>query len=298
MRKLIFLINPVAGTKSKEASQKQVIRKTKKAGLPFEILPTQASGNYSFLIEKIHTENITDVIVCGGDGSINQVAAALQGIPVHIGILPMGSGNGLARAAGIATGIGKALDIIYRGKASYIDGFYINRHFSCMLCGLGFDAQVAHDFASQSTRGLATYIEQTIKNFFSVSSYPFIIHINGEKIETPAFFICVANSNQFGNNVTIAPKASIADGLLDVVIVKKDYKLSILYALFKQIIFGKVMPHIQKQNSRQKVHYYQVKELQIENPALAPLHIDGEPAETTNYFEIKIKENAFKLLQP
>lgn len=298
MRKLIFLINPVAGTKSKQALHDLIIQKTGKAGLAFEILPTQSSGNYKQLIDKIHRENITDVVVCGGDGSINQVAAALLGLTINIGILPMGSGNGLARAAGIPTSITKALEIIFKGNASYIDGFYMNRHFSCMLCGLGFDAQVAHDFASQSTRGLATYIEQTIKNFFTVSSYPFIININGEKIDSAAFFISIANSNQFGNNVTIAPKASIADGLLDIVIVKKAYKLSLLYSVFKQITMGKVMPQINQGKGRRNILYYQVKNLQIENPSLAPLHIDGEPAETHPYFDIAIKERAFKLLQP
>lgn len=298
MRKIIFLVNPVAGTKNKLDLQKTLVQKTKKAGLTFEILPTEASGNYKQLIEKIQMEKITDVVVCGGDGSINHVANALQGLTVNIGIIPMGSGNGLARAAGIPVNIQKALEIVFKGNATFIDGFYINNRFSCMLCGLGFDAQVAHDFASQSTRGLATYIEQTVKNFFSVSSYPFIVHIDGESIETGAFFISIANSNQFGNNVTIAPKASIADGLLDIVIVKQANKLNILYAVFKQIIFGKVMPHFGTQNSRKKILYYQVKEFQIENPALAPLHIDGEPAETAKTFRVKIKEKAFKLLRP
>mgnify|MGYP003449584418 FL=1 len=167
-----------------------------------------------------------------------------------------------------------------------------------MLCGLGFDAQVAHDFASQSTRGLATYIRQTVKNFFTAHAYPFTLHINGKKLEADAFFISIANSNQFGNNVTIAPKASIADGLIDIVVVGKTNKLRMLYTVFSQISFGKVVPVSRSRFKKADVQYYQCKELVIENPANAPLHIDGDPAKTSERFEIKIREKAFMLLQP
>ena len=104
-----------------------------------------------------------------------------------------------------------------------------------MLCGLGFDAQVAHDFAVQGKRGLMTYIKQTISNFFAAKSYSFDIVNQGKSFNTDAYFISIANSNQFGNNFTIAPSASLSDGLLDIVIVTSQNKLSLLLQTFKQI---------------------------------------------------------------
>ena len=296
-RKLIFFYNPISGTKSKQALLDLIQTKTSAEGLAFEILETNAAGDYTYLHKKIAEEKVTDIIVCGGDGTVNQVAAALLNVDINIGIIPMGSGNGLALAAGIPKNAGKALDIIFKGKASFIDGFYLNQHFSCMLCGLGFDAQVAHDFAKQSRRGLATYVKQTFSNFFSAKAYPFILDIDNKRIKTEAFFISIANSNQFGNNVTIAPQASICDGLIDIVVVKKMSKVRLLFSLLKQIKMGQVTPS-EKKYHKEDILYYQSKSFTLQNPLEAPLHIDGDPAGTAKNFDIKIIEKAFRLLQP
>ncbi|MFN8246121.1 MAG: diacylglycerol kinase family protein [Ferruginibacter sp.] len=115
---------------------------------------------------------MTDVIICGGDGTINQVASHLKNISVNTGIIPLGSkwtGTGCRHHRAP-----KALRIILAGKSAPLDAM-INHRFSCMLCGLGFDAQVAHDFAKQPTRGLTTYIKQTVKKFFSSKSYPSVL---------------------------------------------------------------------------------------------------------------------------
>ena len=297
-RKFIYFINPISGTKNKEVLLALIKKRTAANHIPFEILHTNAAAQYEYLHEKIATENITDVIVCGGDGTVNQIADALQGIRVNIGIIPMGSGNGLALAAGIPRNAGKALDIIFKGDASPVDGFYINKNFSCMLCGLGFDAQVAHDFAKQKKRGLATYIKQTLKNFVTAKTYSFIVTINDMTITTEAFFISIANSNQFGNNVTIAPKASISDGLIDIVIVSKMSKMKLLYSITKQITVGSVDAAQQKKYKSDDIYYYQAKKISIQNLDAAPLHIDGDPSDTAPLFEIEIIEKAFRLLQP
>jgi YegS/Rv2252/BmrU family lipid kinase len=296
-RKFIYFINPISGTKNKTSLLKLIETKTTTEQIPFQVLETKADSNYDFLPEQITREKITDVIVCGGDGTVNQVASALLKSKVNIGILPMGSGNGLALAAGIPRNTEKALEIIFKGKAEAIDAFYINGFFSCMLCGLGFDAQVAHDFAKQKKRGLGTYAKETIKNFVSATAYPFTIAINEKKITEEAFFISIANSNQFGNNVTIAPRASISDGLLDIVIVKKMSKLRMLYSLVKQIKLGRIT-NTEKKFHGEDILYFQAKKLSIQNPGNAPLHIDGDPADSSREFKINIIEKAFRLLQP
>ena len=296
-RNFIYFINPISGTKNKDALLKLIEEKTSKAAIPFQVLHTNASGDYAYLVEKIGREKITDIIVCGGDGTVNQVAGSLLNTNINIGIIPMGSGNGLALAAGIPTNPSKALDIIFKGKASYIDGFYINNSFSCMLCGLGFDALVAHEFAVHPSRGLSTYVKLSLKNFFKAKFYPFVIEANGTTIQSDAFFISIANSNQFGNNFTIAPRASLNDGLLDIVIVNKMSKLRLVYTILKQIRMGKVELTSGKKFHKRDIQYFQTKSLEIKNPLSAPLHIDGDPAVTENFFKIKIVENAFRLLQ-
>ncbi len=297
-RRFIYLINPISGTGAKDYLPMLISKKTTDHQIPFEILHTNAEGEYSYLREKIASEKITDIIVCGGDGTVSQVAGALLGIKVNIGIVPMGSGNGLAFAAKIPRKAKKALEIIFNGNALMVDSFYINNKFSCMLCGLGFDAQVAHDFANQKKRGLATYIKQSTKNFFTANPYPFELEIDGEAFNTEAFFISVANSNQFGNNFTIAPRASLNDGLLDIVVVNKMSKMRMVWSVLKQISNGQVRMYEDKKYHRNKVHYFQAKKLNIKNPGLAPLHIDGDPAETSASFQVEIIEKAFSLLMP
>ena len=297
-RKIIYFVNPVAGTKGKEGLLKLIKEKTSKQQIPFEILHTNPEGNYFFLKEKIEQENITDIVICGGDGTVSQIAGALIDEPVNFGIIPMGSGNGLALAAKIPKKISKALDLIFTGKASYIDSFFINDTFSCMLCGLGFDAQVAHDFASGGKRGLYNYAKQTINNFFTARPYSFDIVNKGKSFNTSAYFISIANSNQFGNQVTIAPQASLTDGLLDVVVVKKMSKLKMIWALLMHMRNGQVDEHIEKTYHNKDVLYFQTPRLIVHNLDSAPFHIDGDPATTARKFSIHVISQAFKLIQP
>ncbi len=297
-RKIIYIINPISGTGKKNELQKLVERKTGEKKVSFFIYPSVANGDYSFLKQIITDEKITDVVIAGGDGTVSQVVGSLLHHEINFGILPCGSGNGLAYAAKIPRRIEKALDIIFEGRAQPVDGFYINNNFGCMLSGLGFDAKIAQDFAQQPKRGLATYIKQVVRNFFSAKTFSFGIELKQLKFEIDAYFISVANSNQFGNNFTIAPKASLHDGLLDVVIVTKQNKLSMALQILKQLA-GRIPLQIDSAIDKGKgIIYFQTEQLTIFNNSHAPLHIDGEPAETTGKLEIVIKKKCFRLIQP
>jgi diacylglycerol kinase family enzyme len=155
--------------------------------------------------------------------------------------------------------------------------------------------KVAHDFAKQKKRGLWTYIKVSAANFFHADSYPFSLLINNQEISTSAYFISVANSNQFGNNFTIAPKASLGDGLLDIIVVQKMNKLQVLLSIIYQIRYGDVQEGIFKKHG---ILYYQLKELQIINRTMAPLHIDGDPYKTSEKFDIRVIPAAISLIQP
>ncbi|MEO5595208.1 MAG: YegS/Rv2252/BmrU family lipid kinase [Chitinophagaceae bacterium] len=296
-RKFIFLVNPVSGTASRQPLPDLIAAAAKKHAAAYEIMPTVSSGDYHFVKQKIKEEKYTDIIICGGDGSVNAVVHDLRETGVNFGIVPLGSGNGLALSAKIPKPSAKALEVAFTGKAGYIDGFMINQSFACMLCGLGFDAQVAHDFAKQKKRGLFTYAQQSIKNFFSAKPYSFKINLGQTNFTSEAYFISIANSNQFGNQVTIAPRASLTDGLLDIVIVRKMSKAQLPISILDQIAGRNHVadPHHLKKSG---IIYLQADKLTIQNTDDAPLHIDGEPRETAKHFTIRVIPHCFKLIQP
>lgn len=297
-RKFVFLINPVSGTKRKSVVRAAIIRHTEAAGFPCEIIDTRIDGDYRFLRRKVTEEQITDVIVCGGDGSVSTVAGALLGLPISIGIVPMGSGNGLALAAGIPVSTSGALKVVFSGKASLIDGFSINGKFSCMMCGIGADAQVAHDFAQRKKRGLKTYLELSALHYFKSKPFAFTIQTPGYSFDMQAFFICAANSNQFGNHVTIAPKASLTDGLFDVVVVNKVSKLMLPFYLLHQIAGINALQELRNYRRSRSIGYFQATETVILNHDNAPLHVDGEPEPAASEICLQIIPKAFRLLQP
>lgn len=277
----------------------EIIRtKTTAAGFEFAVYPSVASGDYSFLFPIIKEQGFTDVIIAGGDGTINQVINSLRKLNVQFGIIPCGSGNGLAFSAGIPKNSGKALQIIFEGKSEWCDAFLINETFACMLCGLGFDAQVAHDFANDPKRGLTTYIKKTVSNFFTAATYLFVLKTNGRQIKTDALFISIANSNQFGNQFTIAPKASLNDGLLDIVVMTRQNKLSALVQAFRQVGGYNKLQTLEVMNEKASVLYFQTAEIKIENPQSAPMHIDGDPVETENKLNVAILKDSFRLVFP
>jgi len=187
-RKIIFLINPISGTGKKVLIEKLIKQKTSKANVSFEIVATNPTGNYEFLKEKIEAEKITDVVIVAGDGTVNQIVSSLSDTGVCFGIIPAGSGNGLAFCAGIPKNPARALDIIFDGKYGHVDAFKINDHFSCMLSGLGFDAQVAHDFANKASRGLLTYTQQSLFQYFKAYPYQFEVVLDNFSFYTDAFY--------------------------------------------------------------------------------------------------------------
>ncbi|WP_447640515.1 MULTISPECIES: diacylglycerol/lipid kinase family protein [Chitinophagaceae] len=299
-RKFIYLVNPISGThkKEKDAIIDSIKRLNQEQQIPYEFVETNAFGNYDFLIDKVDADGVTDIVIIGGDGTINQVVGALyKDTRARFGIIPFGSGNGLANSAGISSKPEKALEQIIGSRHTMnVDAFLINDRFACMLSGLGLDAKVAHEFAHKQKRGLMTYTQQSIVEFFKAQPYQFEINVDGFAFFTDAFFISIANSNQFGNNFTIAPQAQLNDGLLDIVIVQKMNKASLPFAVLKQIRGNNKLQQLVEDMAQKNILYFQTPSITIKNLMRAPLHIDGEPAETMEELRIEIIPNCFKLL--
>lgn len=297
-RKINFLVNPISGNTKKDEILKLVHTEMQRNNIDFEISATNISGDYDYLKDKIEREGITDIVIIGGDGTVNQVVSELRDTKVKFGIIPMGSGNGLALAAGIPKKPQDAISIAIKSEAKPIDAFYINDHFSCMLSGIGFDAQVAHDFSTKASRGLMTYTQQSLINYFKAHPYQFEIILDNFSFFSDAYFISIANSNQFGNNFTIAPKASLNDGLLDIVVVQKMHKAKMPFAILKQIRGNNKLTELVENISKNNILYFQTNALTIRNTKHAPFHVDGEPRETSDEFKIQIVPNCINLIQP
>ncbi len=298
-RKLLFLINPISGVANKAALESSIQKAMSSVGFDYVIQHTRKDGKYEAVKEDALRSNVTDVIICGGDGTINTIARYFVNTDIRVGIIPMGSGNGLAYALGIPNNVKKALDIIIHGNSSRIDTFRVNDHFACMLSGVGLDAAIAHRFAQQKKRGLFTYIRVSAVSFFYTGSFPISLQINqGHIIDTDIRFVSIANSNQFGNHVTIAPGASLKDGLLDVVVVQKRNRLLTVLSVLIQILFGKIKSVESVATQKKSILYFQTKELTIENPNRAPMHVDGEPVDSSDKIHIQITPSALLMIQP
>ena len=297
-RKLLFLVNPISGTRTKEKLIAFISEKLHAVNISYDIDYTNATGNYTLLKEKVIADRFTDIIIVGGDGSVNQIVQAFAELRLRFGILPVGSGNGLARAAGIPTKIKRALQVIIEGNTMPVDAFSINDRFSCMLSGLGFDAQVAHNFARKAKRGLFNYTKESLLHFFKAQPYVFEIKLPEFSFFTDAFLISIANSNQFGNNVTIAPQAKLNDGLLDVIVVQKMHKVKLPYAVLKQLSGNNKMQQLVEDMEHKNIIYFQTPSLEISNLKLAPLHIDGEAVPTAQHLWVKVLPNYFTLFVP
>lgn len=297
-RRILFIINPIAGTRSKRHLPVVIEQACRKVEIPFAIVDSPQSGDYSNIRTRIQQEGFTDVGIAGGDGTLSAAIGALRDLPVQFGIIPVGSGNGLARAARIPMNPTKAMSLIIIGRPAPTDGFLVNGRFACMLSGVGFDAAVAAGFAEMGQRGFLNYVRQVIRHFRSAPAYSFQLEWRDHRLNSHAYFVSVANSNQFGNGFTIAPKASLSDGLLDVVIVKEQSKKRLIPRVIRQVVGLNRLQEDLSLHKSKKILYLQTDQLIIHNHEQAPLHIDGDPAPTDALIKMEIIPKAFSLIRP
>lgn len=297
-RKILFLVNPISGVRSKVHLEELISTQCKHRQVGCEIMHTNKEGDYNYLPQKVKNENFSDVVICGGDGTVRTIVSHLLQSAVNIGIIPLGSGNGLARTASIPYSIPKALEIIFRGQPRFVDAFLVNGILGCQIVGLGFDAFIAAEFARERKRGLSTYTKLAIKHFFKARTYDFTVEWDDEQFPIKAFIFCISNANQFGNNLKIAPQALLNDGRLDVVVLKKTSKLRILSSFVNHLLFAKKITPEQLEKNKGQIAYFNISKIRIINEQMAPVHIDGDPMPSEPEYTIEVLPNAYKLIQP
>ena len=222
MEKIGFIVNPISGTIDK-TSVMSYIKETFDASANYSCsYLTLSEGKDAAEAAREFSRAGGDVVVAvGGDGTVNRVACGLVGSRTKMAIIPVGSGNGLARHLHIPLDYKEAVDLILKEKSIAIDAGVINgQHFFC-TAGLGFEAVVGNRFNTSKQRGLISYINFCAQEYLRYRPENYILNIEGNTYNTRAFLITFANAAQWGNDAYIAPEADITDGLLDVVVWKK-----------------------------------------------------------------------------
>jgi len=268
-KKVFLVINKIAGHRKQYITEvSRIVTILRENGCIAKFSVTEGPGHATRLAAKAIKSGFDIVVAVGGDGTVNEVSRRLIGTAKAVGIIPMGSGNGLARNLGIPLNLKKSVRLLVEGNVQMIDVCrFNNQHFLC-TSGIGFDAQVADKMARAKSRGFMQYIRLTLKE--SIAFKPFKIKMKVDEfwIEKPVFLVTFANARQFGNNALIAPKADISDGLIDVVVVNPFPKIWLPVfgiGLFLGIIHK--LPFVE---------YYKAKKIELESAESRIFHFDGE----------------------
>ena len=279
-----FIYNPISGSHSQ--SKRDALIKMIKSGSENILFETANKNDEISLTQKAINLGAKKIIAIGGDGTINKVASILANTEVSLGLIPMGSGNGLAKHLGISMNPLEALQRALDGKPTKIDACTINNKMFFCTAGIGFDASVADTFDKRGKRGLLNYI---IAIILTLRSYkPIEIELaSGEKEEL--FLLTFANANQYGNNAYIAPNANIQDGQFEIIKIKKN-NIFILISVSIRLF----LKNVHKSNS---VETISTNVATFKYKSNQPLHLDGESAETENqYLEVGVKQGALNII--
>ncbi|WP_302778387.1 diacylglycerol/lipid kinase family protein [Porphyromonas uenonis] len=289
-RKYLTIINPNSGTSRKTSIPELAYNILSENGSELYFVYTNEQGHVAQIIDDVAGQGFDVVIGVGGDGTINEVADAVRPTDMTMGIIPMGSGNGLARSLDIPMDPEAALEVIRKGYIKRIDCCEANGVPFFVTFGVGFDAQVTASYDQKSFRGPLSYVLSTVDQFIKHKSSLYRLHLNGEVIEQKAFLVTCANADQYGNNAIIAPEAELDDGLFDVVVIRN---MSLLKA--PQVAINLFTKNI---NESASIDIYRTDHLVIEREEEDYAQVDGELLELGRRIEITIQKQQLPILVP
>ncbi len=285
-----FIINPTSGPKRKVDVVAQIESYLDHGRFAHEVVYTEYAGHAPELANTAANNGCAIVVAVGGDGTVNEVARGLLNTDTALAILPMGSGNGLARHLRVPMELQGALGVLNTGKVTAIDSGSINGHPFFTTAGIGFDAYISSVFAGSKKRGLQSYVELVMKEVRHYKHQPVKASINGNVIDTDCFVMAFANAAQYGNNAYIAPEADIRDGLLDVCLVRK---LDIIKALnLSYCMLTNQLAHADS------AEYFKTTGVHVETEEPMMFHADGEFRGKTSAFDVQIEPLSLKVVTP
>lgn len=281
----LFIVNPISG----KGNKNEVVQAIQKGmrGTEFEIAYTEYPKHAIEIAKKAVEEKYYCVVAVGGDGSVNEVGQSLIGSKTMLGIVPCGSGNGLALHLKISLNAKKAIEQLKNACERKIDTVSINGKSFLSIAGIGFDAHIGWKFAEFGKRGFLSYAKLSAREFFQYQAKEYLLEIDGKEMISNAFLISFTKSGQFGNNVWIDPKAQLDDGHVSICILEKFPYTSTLDILYRS--FSKKL---------EKSKYFRIikaKEIVVKK-GYSLLHLDGEPENSTEELHIKVQPKSLKLL--
>jgi YegS/Rv2252/BmrU family lipid kinase len=285
--KTLFLVNTRSGPR-RRLDLPALIRAN--VSTPHELRGCERKEDLDTIVEDAERDGFDVVYAVGGDGTVHEVAKRLIGRRPALGILPTGSGNGFARHIGLPMEPGASLRACGGRRIVTIDTAAVNGVPFLGVLGAGFDALIAHRFAESQVRGFRTYARIGFGAFFSYHAEEVEIVVDGEPLRQRVFTVVVANSSQFGNDATIAPSASVTDGLLDVVVIGEVGfwgACALLPRLLRRTI-----------DRSKHVTILRGRHIEIRRPTGGPVHLDGEPFTFPPLLSVHVKPASLRVLLP
>jgi YegS/Rv2252/BmrU family lipid kinase len=279
-KRIVFVVNPISGTQGKKAILKWIDERLDQSIYDYSIVKTEYAGHATQIAANAVQEKVDVVVAIGGDGTINEIARSLVHTNTALGIIPCGSGNGLARHLRIPMEPKAAIDVLNRGHELCIDYGKINNIPFFCTCGVGFDAFISLKFADSGKRGLLTYLENTLHESLTYQPETYEIENEEGTMKYKAWLIACGNASQYGNDAYIAPQASLTDGLMDVTIMEPFTVLDVPSLSFQ--LFNKTID----QNSRVKT--MRAKKIKIHRTQDGVMHFDGDPLMAGKELEVEI----------
>ena len=288
-KRILFIVNPNSGSKKRDQLTQSIRKEFDVQKFVVAIAYTEYAGHAIVLSRQAVVDGVDIIVAVGGDGTINEVAGEMVDTEAVLGIIPLGSGNGLARHLGIPRHIEKAVRLINHYDFTKIDTCTVNDIPFISIAGVGFDALVAKHFANGDQRGFLGYSKVVATRYLKYKPKKYVLEFaNGEKLTTHALFIAFANSNQFGYNTTIAPNARLKDGLFDVCIVQKPLLVS-LPIIANLLLLNKI-------NLAHDVNIIQTSYLSVTQSRNRMVNIDGEPIRIAQKLIIKINPLSLRVI--
>lgn len=287
---LVFVINQKSGVDRRKSVQQAIDKRLDLNRFTYEIVHTEYAKHGTDIAREAAAKKAYAVVAVGGDGSVNDITAGLWGSDTALGIVPKGSGNGMARTLGIPRNTEQAIDIINKGNLTKIDIGFANDVPFISNAGVAFDVLISHEFAKSTRRGFAIYSWLVTKHLWMYKENDWTIKIDGNEVKEKAFIISIANGKQFGYNFQIAPEASWTDGLFDIVVIRKFPKM-----LGGQLVLKAMNGSI---TQSKYVQHYRGKEVVISHPSLNMMQLDGDARPCEHTVRFHLEQCAQKVIVP
>ncbi|WP_314710217.1 diacylglycerol kinase family lipid kinase [Prevotella denticola] len=287
-KKIIFILNPISGTVSKAGIPGLIEERLDKEKFDCRIAETKYAGHATELAQQAARQGIDIVVAVGGDGTVNEVGRVLVNTKTAMGILPCGSGNGLARHLNLPMNLKKCIDILNDCDIHTLDYGLINRHPFFCTCGMGFDAFISMKFAEAGKRGPITYMQKILEEGLSYQPETYEIEDEEGTRRYKAFLVSAANASQYGNNAYIAPQASMSDGLLDIIIMEPFDLIEAPQVAIE--LFNKTL------DKNLKIKTFRASHIHIHRKSEGIIHYDGDPVMADADVDISIVPKGINII--